>query len=118
MTLHAIPSIVWWVIGTGAPLSGSLVWFTRRHPRAEGQPNQLSRFFRWVYQLTTANVALFVSVRQNDPLTNPCAGILTPCQLAALSPEDQFLTSFCGSAQYGRIAASLVFDENLGEDVP
>ena len=64
------------------------------------------------------DVALFVSVRQNDPLTNPCAGILTPCQLAALSPEDQFLVSFCGSAQYGRIAGSLVFDENLGEDVP
>lgn len=64
------------------------------------------------------DVALFVSVRQNDPLTNPCAGILTACQLAALSPEDQFLTSFCGSAQYGRIAGSLVFDENLGEDVP
>jgi len=64
------------------------------------------------------DVALFASVRQNDPLTNPCAGILTPCQLAALSPEDQFLVSFCGSAQYGRIAGSLIFDENLGEDVP
>ena len=64
------------------------------------------------------DIALFVSVRQNDPLTNPCAGILTACQLAALGPEDQFLTSFCASAQYGRIAGSLVFDENLGEDVP
>lgn len=65
------------------------------------------------------DVALFASVRQNDPLTNPCASIgLTACQLAALSPEDQFLVSFCGSAQYGRIAGSLVFDENLGEDVP
>jgi len=64
------------------------------------------------------DVALFASVRQNDPLTNPCAGIFTPCQFAALSPEDQFLTSFCASAQYGRIAGSLVFDENLGEDVP
>lgn len=57
------------------------------------------------------DVALFASVRQNDPLTNPCAGILTSCQLAALGPEDQFLTSFCGSAQYGRIAGSLVFSE-------
>jgi len=64
------------------------------------------------------DIALFVSVRQNDPLTNPCAGILNPCQFSALGPEDQFLTAFCGSAQYGRIAGSLVFDENLGEDVP
>ena len=63
------------------------------------------------------DVALFASVRQNDPLTNPCAGILTACQLAALSPEDQFLTSFCASAQYGRIAGSLVFSENRRDPI-
>ena len=63
------------------------------------------------------DVALFASVRQNDPLTNPCAGILTACQLAALGPEDQFLTAFCGSAQYGRIAGSLVFSETSRDPV-
>jgi hypothetical protein len=68
------------------------------------------------------DVALFASVRQNDPSTNPAASSLSANQFTALGPEDQFLTSFPGSAgvgaQYGRIAGSLVFDENLGEDVP
>ena len=68
------------------------------------------------------DVALYVSVRQNDPTTNPAASGLSANQFTALGPEDQFLTSFSGAAgvgaQYGRIAGSLVLDENLGEDVP
>ena len=64
------------------------------------------------------DVALFASVRQNDPATNPVATGLTANQFAALGPEDQFLTAYSATAQYGRIAGSLVFDENLGEDVP
>ena len=64
------------------------------------------------------DVAYFVSVRQNDPTTNPPSGALTVNQFAALGPEDQFLTAYSPYAQYGRIAGSLVFDENLGEDVP
>jgi hypothetical protein len=63
------------------------------------------------------DVALFASVRQNDPATNPCAGILNACQLSALGPEDQFLTSFCATAQYGRIAGSLVFSETSRDPV-
>jgi hypothetical protein len=64
------------------------------------------------------DVAFFASVRQNDPSTNPAASSLTANQFAALGPEDQFLTAYNAYAQYGRIAGSLVFDENLGEDVP
>jgi hypothetical protein len=64
------------------------------------------------------DVAFFASVRQNDPTTNPAASGLTANQFTALSPEDQFLTAYSATAQYGRIAGSLVFDENLEEDVP
>lgn len=64
------------------------------------------------------DVAYFVSVRQNDPSTNPSDAGLTANQFAALSPEQQFLTAYHSVAQYGRVAGSLVFNQNLGEDVP
>lgn len=64
------------------------------------------------------DVALFASVRQNDPQTNPSVNELTPSQFAALDEEDQFLTAFSQFAQYGRIAGSLIFDANLGENKP
>jgi hypothetical protein len=63
------------------------------------------------------DIAFFVSVRQNNPSTNPTIS-LTANQFTALGPEDQFLYAYAATAQYGRIAGSLVFDENLGEDVP
>jgi len=64
------------------------------------------------------DVALFASVRQNDPSLNPTLadGTVTP-QFLALSPEDQFMVAY-SNVQYGTIAGSLVFDQNLGEDVP
>lgn len=62
------------------------------------------------------DVALFASVRQNDPVTNPT---LTDCTaLSVLSEEDQFLVTYDNFAQYGTIAGALVFDQNIGEDVP
>jgi hypothetical protein len=65
---------------------------------------------------TPCDVALFASVRQNDPALNPT---LTDCAaLGALSEEDQFLVVYNNYAQYGTIAGSLVFDQNVGEDVP
>jgi hypothetical protein len=64
------------------------------------------------------DVALFASVRQNDPATNADDDELTENQFLGLDEEDQFLTAFSQSAQYGRIAGSLVFNMNLGEDVP
>lgn len=59
------------------------------------------------------DVALFASVRQNDPSTNPLASSLTAGQIASLDPEEQFLVNFAATAQYGRIAGSLIFEENL-----
>lgn len=65
------------------------------------------------------DVCLFASVRQNDPALNP--SFLTDDtdrQFAALSPEDQFVVAYPTYAQYGRIAGSLVFEDNLGRCVP
>jgi hypothetical protein len=59
------------------------------------------------------DVALFASVRQNNPTTNPSGTGLSPTQIAALDPEEQFLVAFNDTAQYGRIAGSLVFEENF-----
>lgn len=64
------------------------------------------------------DVALFASVRQNDPATNPSDTLFTANQFASLGPEEQFLAAFSATAQYGRIAGSLVFNTNLGKDVP
>ncbi len=62
------------------------------------------------------DVCLFASVRQNDPEKNPT---LTDCTaLSVLSPEDQFLLAYNNFAQYGSIAGSLVFDQNLDRCVP
>ena len=62
------------------------------------------------------DVVLFASVRQNDPARNPT---LTDCTaLSVLSPEDQFLLTYNNFAQYGSIAGSLVFDQNLDRCVP
>jgi hypothetical protein len=65
------------------------------------------------------DVALFASVRQNDPQTNPTLAdpAFTP-QFAALSEEDQFLVAYNNVAQYGAIAGALVFDQNIGRCVP
>ena len=65
------------------------------------------------------DVVLFASVRQSDPTLNPVFLDQTLTQqFHALSEEDQFLTAYAQFAQYGVIAGSLVFDENLGKDVP
>jgi len=65
------------------------------------------------------DVALFVSVRQNDPTTNPSlASSAVTQQFSALSDEDQFLVAYSAFAQYGTIAGALTFDRNLGEDKP
>jgi hypothetical protein len=62
------------------------------------------------------DVLFFASVRQNDPALTP--SLTDCCALGALSSEDQFLVAYSDFAQYGTIAGSLVFDENIGEDVP
>jgi hypothetical protein len=65
------------------------------------------------------DVAFFASVRQNDPSTNPPASGLSANQFTALGTgsEDQFLTAYSATAQYGRIAGSLVFSESSRDPV-
>jgi hypothetical protein len=64
------------------------------------------------------DVALFASVRQNNPALNPTFGPDQCCLLPTLSPEDQFVVAFNAFAQYGSIAGGLVFDQNLDGCVP
>lgn len=67
----------------------------------------------------SCDVALFASVRQNDPTTNPkLVDTTVTQQFLALSDEDKFLVAYSTFAQYGTIAGALTFDQNLGEDVP
>lgn len=65
------------------------------------------------------DVAFFASVRQNNPELNTTLAADTDCAVfSALSEEDRFLTGFDNFAQYGSIAGALVFDQNIGRDVP
>jgi hypothetical protein len=64
------------------------------------------------------DVVLFASVRQNNPALNPTFAPDQCCLLPTLSPEDQFVVAFNSFAQYGSIAGSLVFDQNIGACVP
>jgi len=65
------------------------------------------------------DVCLFASVRQNNPATNPSlADPLETQQFLALSPEDQFVSAYSDSVQYGSIAGALVFDDNIGRCTP
>lgn len=65
------------------------------------------------------DVALFASVRQNDPTLNPTLDVAADCgPFGALCPEDQFVVAYPTFAQYGSIAGALVFEDNLGREVP
>lgn len=73
------------------------------------------------------DVVLFASVRQNNPDLNPrLQGATGPSSQPwmptiytdALSSEDRFVAAFATYAQYGTIAGSLVFEEDLHEDIP
>ena len=65
------------------------------------------------------DVALYASVRQNNPALNPSlSDTAATQQFSALSPEDQFTVAYSTTAQYGSIAGSLVFEDDLGRDVP
>lgn len=64
------------------------------------------------------DIALFVSVRQNDPATNPSDAGLTANQFTALTREDQFLAAYSSFAQYGVVYGALTFDQDIGSEVP
>ncbi len=73
---------------------------------------------RDVLALKIGDVIRLESVRQNDPSLNPTLNTTDCAFFGALGPEDQFVVAFNAYAQYGTIAGSLVFEENLGEGVP
>ena len=117
------PSLLYQTLGPYTPPNGGRPWGT---PLGASLGNMHDLRYPWrttraEYVLdipipTPCDVVLFASVRQNDPALNPT---LTDCAaLGALSEEDQFLVVYNNYAQYGTIAGSLVFDQNIGRDVP
>lgn len=120
------PALIYQTAVPYTPPNGGRPWGT---PIAASLGNIHELRYRWradnsEYVLdipipTPCDVILFASVRQNDPSLNPTLAdpAFTP-QFAALSEEDQFVVAYSAVAQYGSIAGALVFDQNLGRDVP
>ena len=120
------PALLYQTTGPYSPPNGGRPWGT---PLAASLGNIHELRYPWrdfnsEYCLdipipTPCDVLLFASVRQNDPALNPTLASDVSCAaFGALCPEDQFMTGFNEFVQYGTIAGALVFDENLGEDVP
>jgi hypothetical protein len=57
------------------------------------------------------DVAVFASVAQTNPSNHPDFSGLSAGQLASLESDWQFYTQFSASCVYGRVAASLIFEE-------
>ena len=123
----ASPALLYQTLGPYTPPNGGRPWGT---PVTSSLGNIHELRFRWrdrdnqrvvdIPIIPPCDVALFASVRQNDPATNPMftdEAALTP-QFGALCREDQFVVAYSQYAQYGTIAGSLIFDQNLDEDVP
>lgn len=120
------PSLLYQTSVPYAPPNGGRPWGT---PIGASLGNIHDLRYRWrsdysEYALdipipTPCDVVLFASVRQNDPALNPTLASTVDCSaFSALCPEDQFMVAYNEFVQYGSIAGSLVFDQNLGEDVP
>jgi len=120
------PALLYQTLGPYAPPNGGRPWGT---PLAASLGNIHELRYKWRTERSEevldiplplpCEVMLFASVRQNDPTTNPVFDESTVSQqFVALSNEDKFLVAYSQFAQYGTIAGALVFDENLGEDVP
>jgi hypothetical protein len=60
------------------------------------------------------DVAVYASVWQHDPAA-AATGALDATQIASLTPEDQWTIKFQGSVQYGRVAAQIVFEEEIAK---
>jgi hypothetical protein len=121
------PSLLYQTLGPYTPPNGGRPWGT---PIGASLSNIHELRYPWrttLSELTLdisipvpCDVVLFASVRQNDPTTNPVLSdaVTTTQQFSALSPEDQFVVAYPTFAQYGAIAGSLVFDQNLDRCVP
>jgi hypothetical protein len=120
------PALLFQVPAPYVPPNGGRPWGT---PIAASIGNIHELRYRWradnseyVFDIpipVPCDVVLFASVRQNDPALNPTlADDETTQQFVSLSEEDRFLVAYNQFAQYGRIAGALVFDQNIGKDVP
>lgn len=120
------PALLYQVAAPYAPPNGGRPW---GRPIAASLGNIHELRYHWRDQYSEyaldipvpvpCDVVLFASVRQNDPALNPTlADPLLTQQFLGLSEEDQFLVAYSQFAQYGTIAGSLVFEENLGKDTP
>ena len=120
------PALLYQTTGPYSPPNGGRPW-GKPIAASLGNIHELRypwRAFNSEYSLdipipVPCDVALFASVRQNDPDLNPA--LLDPLvtqQFEALGPEDQFVVAYPTFAQYGTIAGALVFDDNIGRDVP
>jgi hypothetical protein len=120
------PALLYQVPAPYTPPNGGRPWGT---PLAASLGNIHELRYRWradnsEYVLdipvpVPCDVMLFASVRQNNPGLNPT--LVDPAvtqQFQALCPEDQFIVAYSSFAQYGSIAGALVFDQNLGENIP
>ena len=120
------PALLFQTLAPYSPPNGGRPWGT---PMAAslGNMHDLRYFWRadnseYVLDVPVpvpCDVVLFASVRQNDPELNPTlADPAVTQQFVALSEEDKFLVAYSAFAQYGRIAGALVFDQNIGKEVP
>jgi len=120
------PALIYQVAAPYAPPNGGRPWgkplaasLGNIHELRYPWRNQYSEYALDIPIPVPCDVVFFASVRQNDPATNPSLiDTSASQQFLALCPEDQFLVAYAETAQYGAIAGSLVFDKNLGEDVP
>ncbi|RPH57410.1 MAG: hypothetical protein EHM89_13955 [Acidobacteria bacterium] len=120
------PALIYQTLAPYTPPNGGRPWGT---PIGASLGNIHELRYRWradnsEYSLdipvpVPCDVVLFASVRQNDPALNPAlADAAVTQRFTALSEEDQFVVAYSTVAQYGTIAGALVFDENIGENVP
>ena len=120
------PALLYEVPAPYAPPNGGRPWgkpikasLGNIHELRYGYRDQNAEYALDIPIQVPCDVALFASVRQNDPTTNPSLADPTNTpQFLALSDEDRFLVAYHQFAQYGVIAGALTFDQNLGEDVP
>jgi hypothetical protein len=120
------PALLYQSLAPYAPPNGGRPWGT---PMVSSLGNLHELRYRWrdrdaqrtfdIPICPPCDVVLFASVRQNDPATNPVFGEGVSANLfAGLSIEDQFVVAYSQYAQYGSIAGSLVFEQNIDENVP
>lgn len=120
------PALLYQTLGPYTPPNGGRPWGT---PLAASLGNIHELRYRWRSERSEevldiplpvpCDVSFFASVRQNDPALNPA--LVDPAntqQFIALEDEDRFTVAYHAAAQYGVVAGALVFDSNLGENMP